>query len=326
MSASPLVRAERLTRRYRVGRGGLFRAAPSIAAVEAVSFTIEAGSSLGVVGESGSGKSTLARLIMALERPDEGRVLFRGEDLNALSEAELRARRRGFQMVFQDPYGSLDPRLTVESIVGEPLEVAEPGMARRDRRERVLAMLDAVGLTRAALDRYPHEFSGGQRQRIAIARALVTEPDLIVADEPVSALDVSIQAQVLNLMMDLQEKRGLTYLFISHDLGVVEHIADRVMVMYRGRVVETGPAEDLFRRPAHPYTRALIDALPDFDADPALPERQPLKLGETSGDELDGCPLADRCPLAVKRCRVERPELLPVVGDHRRAACFEPLA
>ncbi|WP_083463700.1 ABC transporter ATP-binding protein [Prosthecomicrobium hirschii] len=320
----PLLVAEALVRRYPVGRGGLFTPAARVAAVDGVDFTVEPGVSLGIVGESGSGKSTLARLAMALERPDAGRILFRGEDLNALSASDLRRRRRHFQMVFQDPYGSLDPRLTVERIVAEPLTVAEPGFDRRARRERVLAILEAVGLPTAALHRYPHEFSGGQRQRVAIARALITEPALVVADEPVSALDVSVQAQVLNLLMDLKERRGLTYLFISHDLAVVEHVADRVMVMLRGRVVESGPAAVLFARPVHPYTRALVDALPDFDADPADHAAGAFRLGEPGAAEAGACPLADRCPRAKARCRAEMP-MLRALADDRHVACFEPL-
>ncbi|MEJ1159892.1 ABC transporter ATP-binding protein [Prosthecomicrobium sp. N25] len=324
MTAGPLLRAEALVRRYPVGRRRLFRAPDTVAAVDGVSFTIEMGRSLGIVGESGSGKSTLARLAMALERPDEGRVLFRGEDLNGLPPDRLRDRRRQFQMVFQDPYGSLDPRLTVLAIVAEPLDVAEPGLARAERRERVSAVLEAVGLGPEALGRYPHEFSGGQRQRIAIARALVTEPALVVADEPVSALDVSVQAQVLNLMSDLGARRGLTYLFVSHDLAVVEHMADRVLVMLRGRVVEEGPAAALFARPAHPYTRALVDALPAFDAEPGAAATG-LKLGEPAASMPAGCVLADRCPFADRRCREQRPSLAPLGAEDRQVACFKPL-
>jgi peptide/nickel transport system ATP-binding protein len=320
----PLLVAEGLVRRYPVGPRRLFRPPETVAAVDGVSLAVEAGRSLGVVGESGSGKSTLARMLMALERPDGGRVLFRGEDLGRLAPEDLRRRRRHFQMVFQDPYGSLDPRLAVEAIVAEPLEVAEPGLTRVGRRERVVAVLEAVGLRADALGRYPHEFSGGQRQRIAIARALVTEPALVVADEPVSALDVSIQAQVLNLMSDLKARRGLTYVFISHDLAVVEHMADTVVVMLRGLVVEAGPAAALFARPAHPYTRALVDALPAFDAESAAVA--PVLLGESNGAALAGCVLADRCPFADRRCREERPSLTVAAADDRHVACFKPLA
>ena len=316
--AALLLDVDAVSRHYRLGGAGAFKRRETLRALDDVSFSLAAGRSFGVVGESGSGKSTLARLIMALERPSEGTIRFQGEDLFALKPAELRARRRGFQMVFQDPYGSLDPRQTVDRIVAEPLDVAEPRLARADRLSRVEEILVAVGLPATAAHRYPHEFSGGQRQRIALARALITAPSLIVADEPVSALDVSVQAQVLNLLMDLQEARRVTYLFISHNLAVVEHVADDVAVMYRGRVVEQGPAADVFLTPAHPYTQALVDAVPDLATagtgalPPALPE---------AGDEAPGgCPFAPRCPRVAARCRAEAPELRDL-GGARRAAC-----
>ena len=223
------------------------------------SFTVEAGRSLGIVGESGSGKSTLARLVMALDTPTSGQVLLDGQDLHALPPRALRAARRDFQMVFQDPYGSLDPRHTVERIVAEPLTALD-AMSATDQRQRVQATLESVGLRPSDLGKYPHEFSGGQRQRIAIARALVTRPRLIVADEPVSALDVSVQAQVLNLMMDMQQQFGVTYLLISHDLAVVNHLCSDVAVMTQGRIVELAPAAQIFSAPQHPYTRLLLGA------------------------------------------------------------------
>ena len=253
---APLLELRDVARHYTLPRETLFRQAPLVHALAGVSLVLRAGSNLGVVGESGSGKSTLARVALALEGPSSGEVLFEGRDLNRLSVAELRAARRDFQMVFQDPYGSLDPRQRVERIVAEPIHGAQAG----ERRARVETMLDAVGLRASDADKYPHEFSGGQRQRIAIARALVTRPKLIVADEPVSALDVSVQAQVLNLLQDLQDQFGVTYLLISHDLAVVDHVCDEVIVMYAGRVVEQGASEILFRAAAHPYTRALLDA------------------------------------------------------------------
>jgi oligopeptide/dipeptide ABC transporter ATP-binding protein len=316
----PLLAAEHLVRLYPLPAASLFAGRQQLRAVDNVSLTIANGRSFGIVGESGSGKSTLARLVMMLEAPDSGTVRLRGEDLCALPPGELRRRRRDFQMVFQDPYGSLDPRQRVGRIVAEPLEVAEPALSRGERSERVAAVLDAVNLPRDAATRYPHEFSGGQRQRVALARALVTAPALIVADEPVSALDVLVQAQVLNLMMDLQERRGVTYLFISHNLAVVEHIADEVGVMYRGRIVERGPAADLFTRPAHPYTRALVDAIPD----PAAPPRGPaaLPLRDDNGAS-GGCAFAPRCPRAQARCREETPALREV-GTNRHAACHYP--
>jgi ABC-type glutathione transport system ATPase component len=259
---SVLLEVHGLGKRYALPRQDLWTPAPAHTALEDVSFMLEAGRSLGVVGESGSGKSTLARLVMALEAPSAGQVLFEGHDLHALTAAELRAARRDFQMVFQDPYGSLDPRMTIARTVAEPLEQLDH-LARAERRERAAAMLAAVGLNPAAdLDKYPHEFSGGQRQRIAIARALVTQPKLIVADEAVSALDVSVQAQVLNLMQDLQQRFGLAYLFISHDLAVVELVCDELIVLQQGRVVERGPTDAVLGAPSQPYTRRLIEAVP----------------------------------------------------------------
>jgi peptide/nickel transport system ATP-binding protein len=258
---APLLQVQGLGQRYRLPRAHLLGSAPALQALADVSFTLHAGRSLGVVGESGSGKSTLARLVMALERPASGRVLFDGQDLNSLSPADLRRARAGFQMVFQDPYGSLDPRRSVGQTVAEPLALM--GMTDPAERNRRLAeVLDAVGLRPADAAKVPHEFSGGQRQRIAIARALVTRPRLIVADEPVSALDVSVQAQVLNLMQDLQDVFGVTYLFISHDLAVVDLVCDDVIVLQHGRVVEQGPADRVLRQPDHPYTRRLLAALP----------------------------------------------------------------
>ncbi len=257
--AAPLLEARNLGKRYTLPRQSLFTPPPNVQALDDVSFTLAAGKSLGVVGESGSGKSTLARLVMALEAPTAGLVLLDGIDLHTLSAPALRAARTKFQMVFQDPFGSLDPRMTVARTVAEPLEAlaAEPADARR---ERAALMLEAVGLSRADLDKFPHQFSGGQRQRIAIARALVTHPKLIVADEPVSALDVSVQAQVLNLMQELQERFGLAYLFISHDLAVVDLVCDEILVLQHGKVVERGDPDTLFRNAKHPYTRQLIAA------------------------------------------------------------------
>ena len=260
--STPLLEVRNLVKHYRLPRDSLFRPAPVVEALRGVSFTVQAGRSLGIVGESGSGKSTLARLVMALEAPSEGSVHLLGRDLHALSSAELRAARRDFQMVFQDPYGSLDPRQRVGRIVAEALVGADSVNAAATR-QRVAASLDAVGLRASDADKYPHEFSGGQRQRIAIARALITRPKLIVADEPVSALDVSVQAQVLNLLADLQQQFGVTYLFISHDLAVIDHVCDEVAVMRHGLIVEHGPTEQVLQQPAHEYTRALLAAMPE---------------------------------------------------------------
>ncbi|KQT14262.1 ATP-binding cassette domain-containing protein [Ramlibacter sp. Leaf400] len=258
---APLLQVQDLVRHYTMPREKLLGPPPMVQALNGVSFTVNAGRSLGIVGESGSGKSTLARLVMALDPPTSGRVLMSGRDLHALPAEELRRARRDFQMVFQDPYGSLDPRQTVERIVTEPL-AAQGGTTREERRRQATEVLASVGLRANDLGKYPHEFSGGQRQRIAIARALVTRPKLIVADEPVSALDVSVQAQVLNLMQDLQAQFGVTYVLISHDLAVVNHLCDDVVVLWQGRIVEQGPPERLFHAAEHPYTRALLDAVP----------------------------------------------------------------
>jgi peptide/nickel transport system ATP-binding protein len=242
-------------------RASLFAPSAYLQALKKVSFTLQAGKSLGVVGESGSGKSTLARLVMALDQPTSGQVLFKGKDLHTLSAVDLRRQRSGFQMVFQDPYGSLDPRQKIDQIVAEPLEI-DASLSAAQRRELAAQALAEVGLSSDDLNKYPHEFSGGQRQRIALARALITRPSLIVADEPVSALDVSVQAQVLNLMQDLQERLGLSYLFISHDLAVVNLVCDDVIILRDGEVVEKGPTSELFRSAKHPYTLALLDAIP----------------------------------------------------------------
>ena len=258
---APLLQVEHVSKTYRLPRERLLGPAPQLQALEDVSFVLQPGRSLGIVGESGSGKSTLARLVLALEAPTQGRVLLDGVDLHSLDAAGLRAMRARMQMVFQDPYGSLDPRRQVGQTVAEPLAVLH-GASRAEQRARAAEVLDAVGLRAADLDKYPHEFSGGQRQRIAIARALITRPRLIVADEPVSALDVSVQAQVLNLMQDLQDAFGVTYLFISHDLSVVDLVCDEVIVLEGGRIVERGDPDRIFASPAHPYTQRLLAAVP----------------------------------------------------------------
>lgn len=259
----PLLEVRQLGRRFAMPRSTLWGPAGSLQALTDVSFSLQAGKSLGIVGESGSGKSTLARLVMALDQPTEGQVLFNGVDVHQAGTSQLRQLRSGFQMVFQDPYGSLDPRQKVLSIVTEPIQtLAKPSDGRSERRDRAAQALNEVGLRTADLDKYPHEFSGGQRQRIAIARALITRPALIVADEPVSALDVSVQAQVLNLMMDLQDRYGLSYLLVSHDLAVVNLMCDDVLVLQSGGVVEQGPAAQIFQHPEHPYTRMLLSAVP----------------------------------------------------------------
>ena len=318
--ATPVLAVEDLHKHYTLPRERLLRPPDKVYAVNGVSFRIEAGKSLGVVGESGCGKSTLARAIMALERPTSGTVRLLGQDLNNLDRKGLRRMRRHFQMVFQDPYGSLDPRQMVSRIVAEPLAALET-MDRRSREQRVAESLGSVGLKDSDMDKYPHEFSGGQRQRIAIARALITRPALIVADEPVSALDVSVQAQVLNLLGELQETYGVTYVLISHDLAVVEYVCDAVAVMYLGGIVEQGPARDLFARPAHPYSQALLDAVPQPDPTRRRQERRRLKGTVTSQTARPtGCPFAERCPRVEARCRAEAPPLREIAPG-RRAAC-----
>ena len=278
MSTPPLLELQGVIRSYQLPRLGLLREAPRVRALDGVSLAVRPGESVGIVGESGSGKSTLARLALALERPDAGTVRLLGRDPFGLPAAELRALRRHVQMVFQDPYGSLDPRHRVGRIIAEPLHLL-PRLGSAERRRRVIEALADVGLEPAAADRFPHAFSGGQRQRIAIARALITRPALVVADEPVSALDVSIQAQVLNLMMELLARHGLAYLFIGHDLSVVRHVTDRVVVMRAGRVVEAGPTAEVLSRPTAAYTRALLDAVPI--PDPARRRRPKRELLET---------------------------------------------
>ncbi|WP_448042545.1 ABC transporter ATP-binding protein [Bradyrhizobium liaoningense] len=319
-AAEPLLDVKDLVQRYTLPRESLFRPPGQVHALNGVSVRVAAGKSLGVVGESGSGKSTFARLVMALERPTSGEVALLGRDLNRISTDELRRARRDFQMVFQDPYGSLDPRQTIARIVAEPLTALE-GADRTTFRERVATVLRQVGLRDPDMDKYPHEFSGGQRQRIAIARALITQPKLIVADEPVSALDVSVQAQVLNLMLDLQEQFGLSYILISHDLAVVDYLCDEVAVMYLGRIVEQGRPEDLFEHCAHPYTRALLEAVPRVRAGGGRRRLGGQAITSQSGATA-GCPYVARCPLADQHCREVLPELRKV-GEGHLAACHK---
>ncbi len=279
MSAS-LLEIVDLVKVFRLPRESLFAPRPELRAVDGVSFHVTAGRSFGIVGESGSGKSTLARAAIALEWPTSGEARLLGQAMREASRADMRKMRAHMQMIFQDPYGSLDPRQTIARIVGEPLACLD-GISRGEGAARIADALQAVGLGANDGRKYPHEFSGGQRQRIAIARALITRPKLVVADEPVSALDVSIQAQVLNLMTDLQQQFGITFLLISHDLAVVEHICEEIAVMYRGRFVETGPSEALLAAPAHPYTRALIDAAPKLHAER---RRAPAPPSDSAGD------------------------------------------
>ncbi len=308
--------AVEIRRHYQLG-GGLFGKPATIKAVDGVSFTLKAGRTLAIVGESGCGKSTLARVACLLDDATSGELLIDGKA--ATTPAARKALRRSVQMVFQNPYGSLNPRKTVGSILEEPLAIHRLG-DRGQRREQARAMFDKVGLRQDQFGRYPHMFSGGQRQRIAIARALMLNPRVVIADEPVSALDVSIRAQVLNLMMDLQDELELAYLFISHDLSVVRHMADDIMVMYLGRPVEQGSKTQIFTTPRHPYTRILLAATPTVDGDPARTEITSVKGDLPSPlKPPDGCAFHARCPYATDRCRVERPESREV--DGRRVAC-----
>jgi oligopeptide/dipeptide ABC transporter ATP-binding protein len=309
-----------LTKRF-VARTSVFgRTLSEVRAVDGVDLRVKAGETLAVVGESGCGKSTLGRLVLRLIDPSEGTVVFAGTDVTALDSGALRRMRRYAQLIFQDPFASLNPRMTVGDILEEPL-MLHAVVPPVERTARVRALLVQVGLRPDHAARYPHEFSGGQRQRIAIARAIAVEPKLIVCDEPVSALDVSIRAQILNLLKDLQVRLGLAYIFISHDLAVVKHIADRVAVMYLGRIVETGPAPAVFAAPQHPYTRALIDAIP-IPAPSSRRERVLLQGDVPSPiNPPAGCHLHTRCPHATERCRRERPPLAET-GDGRATACW----
>ncbi len=316
----PLLEVKNVKVHFPVKHGLFSRVREFVKAVDDVSFSVEPGETLGLVGESGCGKTTLARAIVRLVEPTAGSVLLNGEDITRMSGSVLRARRRKFQMIFQDPYGSLNPRMTVEQIVGEALDIHKLTGSKLARQKRITELLAAVGLDPIHAQRYPHEFSGGQRQRIGIARALAVEPELIICDEPVSALDVSVQAQIINLLQDLQQQRGIAYLFIAHDLAVVEHISHRVMVMYLGKIVETADAKTLIREPQHPYTQALISAVPEVD--PETKRRRIVLPGDVPSPihPPSGCPFHPRCPIAEARCKIEVPVFREVAKNHF-AAC-----
>ena len=317
-----LLEVKNLKVHFPVKHGLFSRVKSAVKAVDDVSFSIEPGETLGLVGESGCGKTTLGRAIVKLVEPTSGSVLFAERDIAKLTGRELRAVRRGLQMIFQDPVGSLNPRMTVEEIVGEALDIHKLAADPAARRSRIRDLLKSVGLNETHSERYPHEFSGGQRQRIGIARALAVEPKLIVCDEPVSALDVSVQAQIINLLQDLQQERGLAYLFIAHDLAVVKHISRRVMVMYLGKIVELGPAAAVVEEPKHPYTQALISAVPVVDPDSKrqriiLPGDVPSPINPPSG-----CPFHPRCPIAQDICKVDIPPLREITSGHFAACHF----
>ena len=320
MKTEPLLQVRDLKVHFPVQHGLLSRVKAHVKAVDGISFSLAPGETLGLVGESGCGKTTLGRAVIRLIEPTSGSVHFNGEDITKLDGAELRSRRRGFQMIFQDPFGSLNPRMTVEQIIGEALDIHGLATGSGERQKRITGLLDSVGLSANHAQRYPHEFSGGQRQRIGIARALAVEPRLIVCDEPVSALDVSVQAQIINLLQDLQRGRGIAYLFVAHDLAVVEHISHRVMVMYLGQVVELADAKVIVREPKHPYTQALISAIPVVD--PASKRRRIMLPGDVPSpmDPPSGCPFHTRCPIAEARCRHDKP-LLRATGDGGLVAC-----
>lgn len=320
---TPLLEIKNLTKNFPIKGGFLSREIANVQAVNNVSLSIKKGETLGLVGESGCGKSTLGRCIIRLIEPTSGRIFFEGNDITEYNRKDLRSLRRRMQIIFQDPYASLNPRMTIGNIISEPLVIHKIGANKKEREERVQKLLELVGLRREAIGRYPHEFSGGQRQRIGIARALAVEPNLIVCDEPVSALDVSIQAQVINLLMDLQQKLGLTYLFIAHDLKVVEHISTRVAVMYLGRIVELASADDLYQNPQHPYTQALLSAIPIPKVGVKRATRVILQGDVPSPvNPPPACHFNPRCPIAEEQCRVTDPVLKKTTANHE-ARCLK---
>ena len=319
MPDEPLLTVQHLKKYFPIHRGVLGRAAEYVKAVDDVSFMIKRGETFGLVGESGCGKTTAGRAILRLHEPDSGSIRFDGADLLSLGKQELRRKRRDMQIIFQDPYASLNPRMTIRTIVGEPFAIH--GIASGSEREtRIADLLKTVGLDSSVMNRYPHEFSGGQRQRIGIARALALKPKFIVADEPVSALDVSIQAQIINLLADLQQQFGLTYLFISHAIPVIEHISTRIGVMYLGKLVEVGTSRQICTSPKHPYTQALLSAVPI--PDPAAKKQRVVLRGDvpTPINPPPGCRFHTRCPIAVDRCKTEEPQLRQI-EDGRDVAC-----
>lgn len=327
VAADELLRAEHVRKYFPIRKGVVLpREVARVHAVDDVSLDVRKGETLGLVGESGCGKSTLGRCMVRLHALTEGSVTFEGRDISGLSRRQLRPLRREMQMVFQDPYASLNPRKRVGTIISDPLRVH--GFGDRDQtKRRVQSLLEMVGLSPEHYNRYPHEFSGGQRQRIGVARALALNPKLIIADEPVSALDVSIQAQVINLLDDLQDGLNLTYVFIAHDLGVIRHVSDRIAVMYLGKIVEVSPAEELYHRPIHPYTEALLSAVPIPDPDLAARREQIVLQGDVPSpiEPPSGCRFHPRCRYATEICSREEPPLVPYGSRGHTAACHHPL-
>jgi oligopeptide transport system ATP-binding protein len=313
-----LIKVDKLTKHFPITQGILIqRQVGAVQAVDKVSFTIKQGETLGLVGESGCGKSTVGRTILQLHTPTSGKVFFKDKDLTTLKGDDLRSLRRNMQIIFQDPYASLNPRMSVGSIIGEPLEVHNIGNAK-ERKDRVRDLLRLVGLNPYFINRYPHEFSGGQRQRIGVARALALQPEFIVCDEPISALDVSIQAQVVNLLEELQQMLGLTYLFIAHDLSMVRHISDRTAVMYLGKIVELASRDELYTNPLHPYTKALLSAVPIPNPVKERVRQRTILTGDvpSPANPPSGCRFHTRCPVAMEICRSEEPEWKETVAGH----------
>ncbi len=321
-----LVATDRLTKYFPIRRGLFARSSKVVRAVDGVSIKVRRGETLGLVGESGCGKSTLGRLMLRLIEPTVGRIVYEGRDIVPLSQSQLRPLRRKMQIIFQDPYSSLNPRMTVRDIVGEAIRIHKLASGKLEEEQRIAELLTKVGLRAEAMNRYPHEFSGGQRQRIGIARALAVQPEFIVCDEPISALDVSIQAQIVNLLQDLQDELGVAYLFISHDLNIVEHVAHRVAVMYLGRIVEQGDSPSLYARAHHPYTRALLSAVPV--ADPTHKRLHVLLEGDVPSpiDPPSGCAFHPRCPRAIRgTCDQQAPTLAEIqLGSGHKVACWNP--
>ena len=319
IKSESLIEIRNIKKYFPIKSGVIKRTTGYVKAVDDISFTIREGETLGIVGESGSGKSTLGRAVLRLIEPTEGQILFENVDITHLGKNELCSMRHNMQMIFQDPFSSLNSKMNVAELVEEPLLV-QTSLSKSERKAKAIEIIEKVGLRAEDRQKYPHEFSGGQRQRISIARALVNNPRFVVCDEPVSALDVSIQAQVLNLMMDLQEDLGLTYLFIAHDLSVVKHISDRIIVMYLGRIAEIAPKNSLYQNPLHPYTRALLDSVSVVSVDEESDDaREKILLTGTLPNPANppsGCTFRTRCPLAHERCSIERPELVEINEDH----------